>query len=75
MAQEYALSPSPPRAGYRSYDPLSSQRRLYAILLNVSYTNENFVIDDGETAVGHAQLRLLGTTNFSVLGTGKLAIL
>ena len=75
MGQEYELAASPARRGYRAYDPLSSQRRLYAILLNVSYTDENFIVDVGETAVGHAQLRLLGTTNFSVLGTGKLAIL
>ena len=75
MSQEYELSPSPPRAGYRAYDPLSPQRRMYGILLNVSYTDVNIVIDDGETAVAVGQLRLLGTTNFSLLGTAKLAIL
>jgi hypothetical protein len=73
--QEYPLSQSPARRGYRAYDPLSPQRRMYAVLLNVSYTGENIVIDDGETAVGQQQLRLLGTTNFSILGMGKLAIL
>ena len=75
MAQEYTIAPSPARRGYRTNDALASQRRLYAILLNVSLTDEDFVVEDGETAVGHAQLRLLGTTNFSVLGTGKLAVL
>lgn len=75
MAQEYQLSPSPARAGYRSYDPLSQQRRMYGILLNVSYTDVNIVIDTEETAVAVGQLRLLGTANFSLLGTARLAIL
>ena len=72
---DFDLVPTPPRADFRSYDALSEDRRMYAILLQEQYDSVNIVVKDNETAVGHAQLKLLGTTNFSVLGTGKLAIL
>lgn len=75
MPQEYSLNPSPARSQYRTYDSLSPSKKLYGMLLNSSYTDINIVIENEETAVGQLQLRLLGTTNFSILGTGKLAIL
>lgn len=71
---EFELFPTPPRATYRGYDPLSQDRRMYAILLNETYDDMNMVIRDGETAVATMQLKLLGTTNFSILGTGRLAV-
>lgn len=72
---EFELFPTPPRSAYRSYDPEGEDRRMYAMLLNESYTDVNIVVKDGETAVGTFSLQLLGTTNFSILGTGRLAVL
>ena len=72
---EYDLAPTPPRTGYRSYDPQSEDRRLYAMLLQETYTSLNIVVRDGETAVGTHSLKLLGTTNFSLFGNSRLAIL
>ena len=71
---EYDLVQTPPRAGYRSYDPQSEDRRLYAMQLNETYNNVNIVVRDGETAVASMSLRLLGTTNFSLFGTARLVV-
>lgn len=72
---EFELFPTPPKTEYRSYDAVSDDRRMYAMLLNESYDSVNIVIKDNETAVGHFQLKLLGTTNLSLLGNSRLAIL
>lgn len=72
---EFELFPTPPRPGYRSYDPESGDRRLYAIMLNRNYTNTNIVIRDNETAIAVGQLELSGNSSLSLLGTARLLIL
>ena len=72
---EYDLVASPARPGYRTNDALSPSRRLYSMLLQETYTNQNVIIEDNEIAMGSFQLKLLGTTNFSLLGSSRLAIL
>lgn len=72
---EFELFPTPQRAAYRSYDPESTDRRMYAVMLNKVYLNTNLVIRDNETAVAVGDLELQGTATLSLLGTARLVIL
>lgn len=72
---EFELSPTPPKADYRSYDTVSDDNKMYAVMLNETYTNSSIVIKDNETAVAVGELKLLGDSSLSLLGSARLFIL